>query len=98
MSERSVRLAQRANRIAQQCAEIARIDTADSQLGRETATLCNLLDEMRRAVDAAELRLESCLRIMETIFDVQEQNILLRQAELKRHRSSCDLSRLFLPC
>ncbi len=79
------RLGRRAYRCAQLCAEIAQIDPLPSKLGLETNALTDILELLQKRVDSGRMRLSVCMRLMETVFDLQEENIAARRAQLKRH-------------
>lgn len=79
------RLMQRSLDLAKQCAELILIDPTPSVLSRETGVLSNLTEQLRQAVDSGSMRLESCLRIVECLMDVQQDCLTRRKWQLERH-------------
>ncbi len=79
------RLMRRAYRCAALCAEMEAVDPSKSLLSEETTTLTDIMELLRERVDAGRMRLSACMRLMGTVFDIQEENIAERRAQLKRH-------------
>jgi hypothetical protein len=75
----------RAFRCAALCGEVASIDPIGSPLSAETDALTSILDFIRTRVDSGGMRLSVCMRIMDTVFDLQEENVAERKAQLERH-------------
>lgn len=83
--ESALRLAQRARKCAELCAELIHIDPFASPIGRESSTLAELTVILRNAVDSGNLRFGSCLRLLDTICDLQEEGAAERKLQLARH-------------
>lgn len=78
-------LAERCFRAAEECGYLERIDQTPSVLSRETEVLSALTEAMRYHTDRGEMRMETCLRLMSKILDLQEEAIAERKTQLAKH-------------
>lgn len=84
--EKGKLLSVRARELADSCAKMTGNDDSDLIYAHETAFLSALAESLRHAVDAHRLRLDSCFRVMEAVFDAQEDCIRQAMAQTEKAR------------
>jgi hypothetical protein len=82
------RLGDRAERLAEMCGEMARTDPFESPLSLETNALTEICGLIRGFVDTDKMRLTSAMRIVDVLFDLQEDAIKLRKEQIGKHTKS----------
>jgi len=84
IDEKQERLSVRAMDLASQCGRLTAVDKESTLFSREADVLSGISAYLTVAVDSGLIRLSTALDLMETLFELQQQSLTERKAEIAK--------------
>ncbi len=84
IEEKRARLSARSMDLSRQCGRMAAVDSQSTIFSREADTLSGISHYLTAAVDSGHLRLSTAFALMETLFDLQQEALTERKAEIAK--------------